>query len=96
MAGLRVVGISTDGPFAHREFADRYDLGFPLLADTDGTVAESFGVRYGPDAEVPGVAKRATFVVDTDGVVRFATVQEDPYEPPDLDAVQQEVAALAE
>lgn len=60
-----IVGISADQVDRQNEFATDNDLGFPLLADTDKSVAKQFGVkRFGP---LP--TKRATFVIDTDRTV---------------------------
>jgi peroxiredoxin len=84
--GVDVFGISTDGVYSHREFVDRHDLGFPLLADTDGEVSKAYGVRYAEPHDRFGarVTKRSLFVVDGDGVVRYAWVTDDVTEQPDL------------
>ncbi|RCW43955.1 peroxiredoxin Q/BCP [Halopolyspora algeriensis] len=57
------VGISTDPVGKQQEFSEKNALGFPLLSDTAGAVAERFGVkrRFGP---IP--VKRHTFVIDRD------------------------------
>ncbi len=61
-----VVGISAQGLDSHMAFASRYGLNVPLLADEDGEVAKAYGA-YAP---VVGT-KRAAFVVDEEGVVRY-------------------------
>lgn len=62
------MGISADQVDRQREFDEENSLGFPLLSDTDRSVAKQFGVkRMGP---LP--TKRATFVVDTDRKVLAA------------------------
>src|SRR5262249_54224283 len=43
-AGVLVLGVSTDDDASHREFAEKYELTFPLIADTDESWAKSFGV----------------------------------------------------
>lgn len=65
--------MSSDRSDRQRKFDEANDLGFPLLSDTDRTVAGQFGVkRFGP---LP--TKRATFVIDTDrkvlGVIKSET-----------------------
>ena len=56
------MGVSSDRSDRQREFDEANQLGFPLLSDTDKSVAAQFGVkRFGP---LP--TKRATFVIDTD------------------------------
>ncbi len=65
----RVIGISPDPVTAVRKFADKYDLGFTLLADEDHAVADAYGTwgeksMYGKT--YMGV-QRATFIIDADG-----------------------------
>lgn len=63
----QILGVSLDDTTSHKEFAEKYSLPFPLLADTAGTVASAYGVkaRFGNAA----VAKRQTFLIDPDGNV---------------------------
>ena len=70
--GAQLLGISVDGVWCHRAFADARKLHFPLLADFEpkGEVARAFGVyRMGE-----GISERALFVLDGDGVVRWSYV----------------------
>jgi peroxiredoxin Q/BCP len=61
-----VIGVSTNGLASHERFAANQELEFPLLADTEGKIAEAYGVlRKGA-----GMATRATFLIDKEGVVR--------------------------
>lgn len=71
---VQVLSISIDSSFAHKIFAQRDNLNFPLLADfwPHGEVAQAYGV-FNSHA---GVANRGTFLVDKDGVIRFAEVNE--------------------
>ncbi|MEU0690663.1 peroxiredoxin [Streptomyces uncialis] len=66
-AGARPVGISGDPVERQREFAERHSLGYPLLADPDGTVRTLFGVKRGFSL---APTKRVTFVIGTDRTVR--------------------------
>lgn len=64
-----VLGVSPDGVGSHEKFRDKHDLNFPLLADTDHSVAEAYGAwgkkkLYGREYE--GVL-RSTFLIDADG-----------------------------
>jgi thioredoxin-dependent peroxiredoxin len=61
--GAQRVGISTDSVAKQKQFSDLHNFDYPLLADTDGSVAKIFGVkrRFGP---LP--VKRSTFVIGTD------------------------------
>jgi peroxiredoxin len=71
---VQVVAISVDSPYAHKVFAQREGYEFPLLSDfwPHGAVAQVYGVFN----EASGFANRGTFLVDRDGVVRFAEVNE--------------------
>jgi peroxiredoxin len=87
--GVDLFGISTDGVYSHREFADKHGFGFPLLSDPEAEVVEAYGVRYEDGLTFEGtdmgrVTKRSLFVVDTDQVVRYAWSAEDPTTLPDL------------
>ena len=62
-AGVAVYGVSTDDVASHEAFAEKYDLGFDLLADPDGDVADAFGVDTSR-----GAAARTTFVLADGGV----------------------------
>jgi peroxiredoxin len=75
--GARLVGISVDSVWCHAAFAEDRGLGFPLLADFEpkGEVARAYGVYREDD----GIAERALFVLDPEGVVRWSHVS-----PPDV------------
>ena len=64
-ADCEVLGVSLDDADSHKAFADKYDLPFPLLADTEGTTADAYGVR----TKILGMefAKRQTFIIDPQG-----------------------------
>ena len=61
--GAQVVGISVDDSSSHADFAKKYSLPFPLLADTGGATA----ARYGSLRENGTLAKRNTFLIDPNG-----------------------------
>ena len=65
--GAQRVGISADKVDKQQQFSSKYGFDFPLLSDTDKTVAKAYGVRRGPGL-IPN--KRATFVIGTDGLVK--------------------------
>ena len=71
-AGAVVLGVSPDAPKKIAKFDQKYDLGFPLLADEDHAVAEAYGVwvekaMYG--RKYMG-NERTTFVIDADGTIK--------------------------
>lgn len=63
----RVAGISFDDSASHRRFADDLRLPFPLLSDSDGTVARSYGALL--NLGVMKFARRHTILIDPDGRV---------------------------
>lgn len=68
-AGVEIVGISPDDVKSHRKFCDKMNIKFPLLADTEKSVARSFGVwqmKKFMGREYMGVV-RSTFLVGEDG-----------------------------
>lgn len=66
-----VIGISPDNNESHKKFAEKYDIPFPLIADTDKHLAKLFGV-WGPKKfmgkEFDGI-HRTSFVVDENGII---------------------------
>lgn len=69
-AGYRIFGVSPQGDASHQRFAAKYNLGFPLLIDTDKEVAKAFGAVKEDGDKVR--IKRSTFVVDENGKVEQA------------------------
>lgn len=63
--GAQVIGISVDDSTSHATFAKKYHLPFPLLADTAGAVAASYGALL--DLGVIKMARRFTFLIDPQG-----------------------------
>ena len=66
--GAKVVGVSIDDRKSHAQFAKKYKLPFPLLSDKDGEVASQYGALT--NLGVYKMAKRYTFLIDTNGVLR--------------------------
>ena len=68
----QLLAISVDGIWCHRAFARKRNLRFPLLADFEprGAVARAYGVY---DAKA-GTSKRALFVLDAEGIIRWSYV----------------------
>jgi peroxiredoxin len=93
-SGASVYGVSVDSPFALNEFRDQLDLQFDLISDADKEVIEAYDVEMDfAELGVHDVAKRAVFVVDTDGTVTYAWISDDPGVEPDYDEVEDAAAA---
>jgi len=71
-----IYGVSTDSEFVHlawrRTHPDLKDLPFPMLADIKRELSQAFGILDKQE----GVALRATFLVDPEGVIRFVSVND--------------------
>lgn len=91
---IAVLGISTDGPYAHEEFAARHDLPFPLLSDGSGYVAETYDVLADRVDGVADVAIPANVVVDPEMRIRYVDRVDDPTTVPDLASLREAVAGL--
>jgi peroxiredoxin Q/BCP len=65
-SGAVVIGVSADNEKSHAAFAAKYDLPFSILADPDRKIIDPYGVKM----PVFGVAKRWTFIIDKQGVIR--------------------------
>lgn len=72
----QIIGVSLDDVDSHSRFAENHGLPFPLLADTDGQVAETYGVKtrmFGM-----AMARRETFLIDPNGYVARHYTNVDP------------------
>lgn len=89
---VQALTLSVDSFFAHKVWAEQEGYEFPLLSDfwPHGAVASAYGVF---DDE-RGVAKRATFIIDREGVVRFAEVNPSG-EPRDQEAWRKALGSLS-
>jgi thioredoxin-dependent peroxiredoxin len=74
--GILVFGCSVDGADAHRAFAKKYRLPFPLLLDPDKKIARAYGADNG--IPILGLDKRVTYVIGEDGRIAAAYPQVDP------------------
>jgi peroxiredoxin Q/BCP len=68
-SGVEVIGVSFDSAADHQKFISKYNLNFPLLADTDGKIADAYGVRM----KDKNMARRVSFLIGTDGKIIHVT-----------------------
>jgi peroxiredoxin len=73
---VELLTVSVDSVFSHRVWADQEGFKFPLLSDfwPHGAVAQTYGVFD----QLKGLAVRGTFLIDTEGVVRYKVVSSIP------------------
>ena len=79
---IKVIGVSTDDEKAHKKFALKFDLPFPLLVDTDKTIVQAYGVwqekkNYGKT--YLGTV-RTTFLIDENGLIEKVITKVDTQE----------------
>ena len=92
-ANAQVLGISTDTFFALKAWADHEKYDFPLLSDYNKEVIRQYGVVNPDMIGLKDIAKRAVFVIDRSGAVKYREVIEDARNEPDYDKLRQAVAA---
>ena len=93
-ARAQVYGISVDTFFTLKAFQEAQRLTFPLLSDFNKEVIRQYGVFNEDMIGLKGIAKRAVFVIDKDGLVRHREVLEDARNEPNYDTVLSAVTAL--
>ena len=92
----KVFGVSVDSLFSLGKFKTEQNLNFPLLSDFNKEASNAYDVLYEifPSFDMQGVSKRAAFVIDAEGIVRYAEVCATPKDLPDFVAIQQILADL--
>ncbi len=92
----QLLAISVDSLFALDKWKQEQLFNFPLLSDFNKTVSKKYGVLYKDFVfEMKGVAKRSAFVIDREGIVRYAEVLDNAGELPNFEAIQQTLKNLA-
>tara|TARA_B100000965_G_scaffold403914_1_gene433282 strand:- start:1962 stop:2426 length:465 start_codon:yes stop_codon:yes gene_type:complete len=84
-----VIGISVDSPWANAEFSTKYKLNFELLSDIDRIVVEAYDAKFIGLGGIEGYvsANRVVIIIDTEGVVRYRWVAENPGVEPDYEEI---------
>jgi len=70
--GIQVIGVSADSEKSHAKFSSKYDLNFPLIADTDKSIINAYGVwgkKKFMGKEYDGIY-RETFLIDEEGKIQ--------------------------
>jgi peroxiredoxin len=94
-ANAQVFGISVDSVFTLAKFKEEQHLNFPLLSDFNKTTSAAYGSIYDNFVfDMHGVSKRSAFVLDKQGVVRYAEVLEAATDLPDFTAIQKTLSEL--
>ena len=94
-ANAQVLGISVDSLFTLAKYKEDQNLNFPLLSDFNKTVSTTYGALYDNFVfDMHGVSKRSAFVVDKQGIIRYAEVLETATDLPDFSAIQKTLESL--
>lgn len=94
-ANAQVLGISVDSPFSLGKFKAEQNLNFPLLSDFNKEASKAYGALYENFIGwMEGVSKRSAFIVDKEGVIRYAEVLESAGDLPNFEAINATLASL--
>ncbi len=94
-ANAQVFGISVDSIFTLAKFKDDQHLNFPLLSDFNKDVSAAYGSLYETFGfDMKGVSKRSAFVIDKDGIIKYAEVLENAGDIPDFEAINKVIEEL--
>lgn len=92
----QVLAVSVDSPFCLARFREEQRLNFPLLSDFNKEAARAYGALYEEFVlGLRGVAKRSAFVIDRQGVIRYAEVLDNAGDLPNFEAVKHTLASIA-
>ncbi len=92
----QIVGIAVTDPFSNKAFAEKNRLTFPILSDYKREVIRAYGIELPNFAGLPGytTAKRAIFILDKDGIVRYVWVTDDPTVEPNYTEIETFLAKM--
>ena len=95
-ANARVIGISVDSLYTLAKFKEAQQYNFTLLSDFNKEVSEAYDSLYDKwILEMNGVSKRSAFVIDKNGIIRYAEILENSGEEPNYDAIRESLKQLA-
>jgi peroxiredoxin len=96
LLNAQIVGISVDSPFANKAFASQNNIQFPLLSDYTRTVCEQYGGVHKDFAGLTGytAAKRAVYVIDGEGVIKYIWISENPGVEPNYDEINKALGSI--
>jgi glutaredoxin-dependent peroxiredoxin len=94
-ANAQVLGISVDSLYVLKKFKEEQHLNFTLLSDFNKEACRAFDVLYDLFSyEMKEVSKRAAFVLDKAGIIRYAEECAKPYDLPDFNAIHEVLGKL--
>lgn len=87
--GAQVIGISNDGPFANKAFAEKFNITYPVLGDYKSKTIRDYDILMPDLLHVKGydAAKRSVFILDENGIIRYKWVSENPLVEPNYQEI---------
>lgn len=91
----QILAISVDSLYTLNKWKQEEGFNFPLLSDFNKTVSKKYDTLYKTFGfDMKGVSKRSAFVIDGNGIIRYAEVLENAGELPNFDAIKQTLQSL--
>ena len=91
----QILAISVDSLFTLEKYKETERYNFPLLSDFNKNVSRAYGALYEDFAlDMKGVSKRAAFVIDKNGIVRYAEVLETVSDLPNFSVIKETLSQL--
>ena len=90
----QVLGVTGDSLFSLKAWKEKEGFQFPLLSDFNYEVAAQYDSLFDELAWMKNVHKRSAFVIDKQGVLRYAEIGDTPKDLPDFEAIQGVLAGL--
>lgn len=91
----QILAVSVDSLYVLNKWKEEQKFNFPLLSDFNRTVCKKYDTQYKDFVfEMKGVAKRSAFVIDKQGIIRYAEVLDNAGDMPNFDAVKKTLETL--
>jgi peroxiredoxin len=93
----QILGISVNDPFSNKAFHEENVLTFPLLCDYNRIVVKQYNVYHENFAGLVGYtsAKRSIFILDSEGIVQYKWVTENPGVEPNYEEIKLELSKIS-
>ncbi len=95
-AAAQVLAVSVDSIFTLAKFKEEQQYNFPLLSDFNKEISAAYHAIYESftDMNMKGVSKRAAFIIDKEGIIRYAEVLESAGDVPNFTAINEMLSQL--
>lgn len=92
----KVLGVSVDQPFSNAQFAKENNLNFDLISDLSRNISRKYGGLHEDFVKIPGLvaSKRSVYIIDGNGVVKYAWVTDDPGVEPNYKEIEEELSKI--